>query len=113
MFWTRNVFSFTTAQQFTQDMCNLREEDQQLIQHVSILGVHWESHQESWPETCYGWEMSTGTQAMWRTLRQPHGLTTLEIGVEKVYCPEWFRIYGEDWAQQDDGAHEPSRNYLP
>lgn len=112
IFWTRNVFSFFTASQFTQDMGNLREAYRQMIRHVSILGVHWELHQESWPDMCYDWTLHTGSRAMWETLKQLSGLRTLEMGVEKVYCPEWYEVYGPDWEEQDDGTDEPSRNYL-
>jgi hypothetical protein len=111
VFWTRNVFSFATAEQFAQSMGKFREESRRLIRHVSILGVHWELHQKAWPDTCYHWELSMGTRAMWTRLRQLPGLRTLEVGVEKLYCPEWVDDYDGDDSEEEDDSEEPFRNY--
>lgn len=91
IFWMRNTFCFDRANEFVVSVGEaLREEYVRLIQHVSILGVHWEEYQQaSWPDCCYRWNDNTGSMDMWEALKRCSGLKTLEIGPEKLYCPEW------------------------
>lgn len=111
IFWTKNVFAFDRAGHFAEDVGeNLRAEYREMLQHVSILGVHWEEFQQaSWPDICYTWDDHMGSLEMWTALKGCSGLRTLEIGPEKLCCPEWRDDPDED--DDEDEEEEDQHDY--